>query len=222
MPTPIEQTLAIIFSGDSKLRESTPLIYQMPDKEESDNEKRMRWHFLTNSATNSVKHWLTTEYGTPVLQTLPLEENKDQSEMFALIRDPKERWWSGVREWMHNLPWYSWWENEKLMDQWPHFNRFTIAQHVTLDQAPAQHYIKVDHRINDRMVNFARKHRLRLYGPFRWVQNKRHNWADRKKMEDKGRSQLEKWLAKNPTYQKKLDDYLEPDYQYWNKVKHQD
>jgi hypothetical protein len=41
-------------------------------------------------------------------------------------------------------------------------------------------------------------------------------------MEKKGRKQLEQWLAKNPDRQKQLDEYLEPDYVYWNKVKHQD
>jgi hypothetical protein len=40
-------------------------------------------------------------------------------------------------------------------------------------------------------------------------------------MEDKGRSQLEAWLKKNTDHQKKLDDYLEPDYAYWDRVKNQ-
>jgi hypothetical protein len=40
-------------------------------------------------------------------------------------------------------------------------------------------------------------------------------------MEDKGRSQLESWLKKNPDHQKKLDEYLAPDYAYWDKVKNQ-
>ena len=40
-------------------------------------------------------------------------------------------------------------------------------------------------------------------------------------MEDKGRSQLERWLKENPKHQEQLDIYLEPDYVLWNKVKNQ-
>ena len=71
------------------------------------------------------------------------------------------------------------------------------------------------------MITFARKHRLKLYGPFDRRRNYRYADTPRKEMEDKGRSQLELWLKENPDYQKQLDIYLEPDYDLWNKVKNQ-
>jgi hypothetical protein len=41
-------------------------------------------------------------------------------------------------------------------------------------------------------------------------------------MERAGQEELQKWLKENPEWQKKLDDYLEPDLQYWDQVKGQD
>ena len=72
------------------------------------------------------------------------------------------------------------------------------------------------------MVDFARKHKLRLYGPFERRRNYRYVQIPRKEMEDKGRSQLQRWLKNNPKYQEQLDIYLEPDYDLWNKVKNQE
>jgi len=221
MPEPIEQTLQIILGPESKMRETTPLIYQLPEMSTQPGENRIRYLDISCCAARTIRKWLIREYGNIELQ-VPGKTHKDQSEMFALIREPKERWWSGVREWMINLPWYAWWQNDKVMAQWPHFNRFTINQSVTLDQAKPQHLIKCDRDLPNRIYKFARQFRLRQYGPLIHIKNTRYLNPDIKKMQDKGRSQLEAWLRKNPTYQKQLDDYLEPDYAYWDKVKNQE
>ncbi len=62
----------------------------------------------------------------------------------------------------------------------------------------------------------------KLWGPFERRVNHRHVNVPRKEMEDKGRSQLQRWLKKNPKYQEQLDIYLEPDYVWWDKVKNQE
>jgi hypothetical protein len=41
-------------------------------------------------------------------------------------------------------------------------------------------------------------------------------------LEDKGVQELKSWLRKNPDRQKQLDEYLEPDWQYWEKVEYQE
>ena len=221
MPTPIETTIDIVLDPSSRMRDITPLVYQLPKDSTKAYEPRMRYLDLSCSAARSTRAWLRKEYGNIELQVPPLDKYEDQSDIFAMIREPKERWWSGVREWMNNLPWYAWWQNEKIMTQWPHFNRFTIAQHVTVNQVNPKHLIKVDADLDKRMITFARKHRLKLYGPFDRRRNYRYVDTPRKEMEDKGRSQLERWLKENPKYQEQLDIYLEPDYVLWNKVKNQ-
>jgi hypothetical protein len=224
MPTPLEQAISIILSPESKLRDQTPILYALPEQLPEQIKLNNRLRFLDHdiSGGRNVKAWLLREYGTPILQQPPFEQYKDQSEIFTTVRDPHERWWSGIRDFMHMLPWYAWWLNEKIMTQWPHFHRATFRVHDVMQQIKPQHLIKVDERFGTRMENFARKHGLVMYGAFPYLRAWRYSNEDLRKMENKGRSQLEAWLKNNPNYQKQLDDYLEPDYQYWDKVKDQE
>lgn len=224
MPTPLEQGIAIITGRESKLRDKTPIIYALPEKMPEGWGELKRLRFLDHdvSGGRNVKTWLRRDYGSLVLQTPPFDQHNDQSEIFTTIREPLERWWSGIRDFMYLLPYYSWWENEKIMEQWPHFHRATLRIHDIMDQVKPQHLIKVDENFGERMIEFARSHKLLCYGPFPFQRHIRHARQDIWNMEKQGRKQLEKWLRKNEKYQKILDDYLEPDYQYWNRVKHQD
>jgi hypothetical protein len=224
MPTPLEQAISIILSPESKLRDKTPILYALPEQFPQQIKMTQRLRFLDHdiSGGRNVKAWLRKEYGTLILQQPEFEKYKDQSEIFTTVRNPQERWWSGIRDFMHMLPWYAWWLNEKMMTQWPHFHRATFRIHDVMQQIKPQHLIKVDERFGTRMENFARKHGLVMYGAFPHLRAWRYSNEDLRKMENKGRSQLEAWLKNNPNYQKQLDDYLEPDYQYWNKVKDQE
>ena len=157
-----------------------------------------------------------TEYGDKWhMQT----DQQDDSMLFALVRNPHERWGSGVRSWMNNLPYYAWWENEQLMEKFfPHFNRFTTSQSQILDQVKVDHFIKVDSDLDERFSNFCRKHRLLQFGRLKKYKNHRHVDPKVKAMEDKGRTQFEKWLRKNRKWHDKLEEFLAPDYRYWDKV----
>ena len=215
MPHPIEQTLAIITSPESKLRDISPIIYRLPNDLPA-HETRMRYLDQTNCASRTMRLWLRMEYGSDWhMQT----DQKDDSDVFALIREPKIRWWSGVRGWMNNLPWYAWWQNEQLMKKFfPHFNRFTMNQSQVLDVVKPKHLIKVDGDLDQRFTNFCRKHRLRQYGKLFWDKNHRHTSQQILEMENKGYSQLKSWLKNNKKWQDKLDAFLEPDYNWWKKV----
>jgi len=224
MPTPIEQTIEIILGPNSKLRDKTPLIYSLPDTTSNGHPvvKKMRFLDLVQSGERNILKWLHRDYGQIKLQSPPFDKQPDQSEIFTLIRDPHERWWSGIRFWMQNLPWYAWWMNEKIMTQWPHFSRYTLRIHDVMQEINPQHLIKVDANLGNRIERFARKYGLYMYGALPFERNMRYSMPRLKQMEDKGRSQLEAWLKLNPDRQKQLDDYLEPDYQYWNQVKDQE
>ena len=215
MPTAIEETLAIINSPDSKLRDISPIIYRLDDDLLGDI-KRFRYLDQTCCASGTIRNWLMTEYGDKWhMQT----DQQDDSMLFALVRNPHERWWSGVRSWMNNLPYYAWWENEQLMEKFfPHFNRFTTSQSQILDQVKVDHFIKVDSDLDERFSNFCRKHRLLQFGRLKKYKNHRHVDPKVKAMEDKGRTQFEKWLRKNRKCHDKLEEFLAPDYRYWDKV----
>lgn len=226
MPTFLEEGIKIILSADSKLRDKTPRIYALPEKlpEGWGELKRMRYLDHDLSAGRNIRRWLKRDYETDslVLQQPPFDQYNDQSEIFTMVREPYERWWSGIRDFMYLLPWYSWWENEQIMQQWPHFHRATFRIHDIMQDIKPQHMIKVDDGLNDRIVNFARKNRLLCMGNIPHERHIRHRRKDIQKLEKVGQQQLEQWLRRNPDWQKKLDDYLEPDLQYWDKVKGQD
>jgi len=175
------------------------------------------------SGGRNIKRWLWRDYNPEIiLQQPPFDKYEDQSEIFTLIRKPDDRWWSGIKDMFYFMPWYTWWTNEKIMTQWPHFNRGTLRLHDVMQEVNPQHLIKCDDGLNDRVIKFAQKHGLLCFGNIPHEKALRHSKPDIKKLEDTGVRQLRKWLRKNPDRQKQLDEYIEPDWQYWEKVEYQD
>ena len=104
MPTPIQETLNILLSADSKLREITPIIYALPEKmpEGWTDLRRMRYLDHDLSAGRNIKRWLWRDYSPElILQQRPFDKYEDQSEIFTGIRHPLERWWSGIKDFMY-------------------------------------------------------------------------------------------------------------------------
>ena len=227
MPTPLDEAIRIILdTRNSKLRDKTPRLYGLPKDPPKGwtSVKRMRYLDHDISGGRNIKRWLKRDYQCRKLIMIPkpYDQHEDQSEIFTGIRHPVERWWSGIKDFMYFMPYYAWWSNEKIMAQWPHFHRATLRQHDVMEEVKPHHLIKIDKGLNERIINFARKHQLPCYGQLPHEKHLRHYKPDIMKMENQGEKQLKQWLVKNPNYQKQLDDYLEPDFQYWNKVKNQE
>ena len=71
MPTPIENTLAIILSPDNKMRDKTPYVYDIP-------ESNLCWLHNCGSASKSVMSWLKKDYGDMrKMNTEQLKENQN-------------------------------------------------------------------------------------------------------------------------------------------------
>ena len=67
MPTPLEQTIAIILDPQSRIRETNPLVYEMPKDKMADHETRMRYFDLPDGdLSKSMRRWMITEYGDSV------------------------------------------------------------------------------------------------------------------------------------------------------------
>tara|TARA_B100000212_G_C27373343_1_gene533595 strand:- start:2091 stop:2642 length:552 start_codon:yes stop_codon:yes gene_type:complete len=175
------------------------------------------------SAGRNIKRWLWRDYNPEIiLQQPPFDKYEDQSEIFTLIRQPDQRWWSGIKDMFYFMPYYSWWNNEDIMQQWPHFTRGTLRIHDIMQDIKPKHLIKCDDGLNDRIIKFAKTHGLLCYGNIPHEKALRHSKPDIKKLEDQGVKELKAWLRKNPDRQKQLEDYLDPDWQYWEQVEYQD
>ena len=55
MPTPIETTIDIVLDPSSRMREITPLVYQLPKDSTKAYEPRMRYLDLSCSAANRLE-----------------------------------------------------------------------------------------------------------------------------------------------------------------------
>ena len=227
MPTHLDEAIKIILGPESKLRDKTPRIYQLPEEKnmpkQFTNLKRMRFLNHDVSAGRNIKRWLWRDYNPEIiLQQPPFDKYEDQSEIFSLIRQPDQRWWSGIKDMFYFMPYYSWWNNDDIMQQWPHFTRGTLRIHDIMQDIKPKHLIKCDDGLNDRIIKFAKTHGLLCYGNIPHEKALRHSKPDIKKLEDQGVKELKAWLRKNPDRQKKLEDYLDPDWQYWEEVEYQD
>ena len=227
MPTHLDEAIKIILGPESKLRDKTPRIYQLPEEKnmpkQFTNLKRMRFLNHDVSAGRNIKRWLWRDYNPEIiLQQPPFDKYEDQSEIFTLIRQPDQRWWSGIKDMFYFMPYYSWWNNDDIMQQWPHFTRGTLRIHDIMQDIKPKHLIKCDDGLNDRIIKFAKTHGLLCYGNIPHEKALRHSKPDIKKLEDQGVKELKAWLRKNPDRQKQLEDYLVPDWQYWEEVEYQD
>ena len=227
MPTHLDEAIKIILGPESKLRDKTPRIYQLPEEKnmpkQFTNLKRMRFLNHDVSAGRNIKRWLWRDYNPEIiLQQPPFDKYEDQSEIFTLIRQPDQRWWSGIKDMFYFMPYYSWWNNEDIMQQWPHFTRGTLRIHDIMQDIKPKHLIKCDDGLNDRIIKFAKTHGLLCYGNIPHEKALRHSKPDIKKLEDQGVKELKAWLRKNTDRETQLKEYLEPDWQYWEKVEYQD
>ena len=227
MPSHLQETIKIISDSNNQMRTMVPRIYQLPEEKHMPkyftNLKRMRFLNHDVSAGRNIKRWLWRDYHPEIiLQEPPFDRYEDQSEIFTLIRNPQERWWSGIKDMFYMMPWYAWWKNENIMKFWPHFTRSTLRLHDVMQEVKPQHLIKCDDGLNERMIGFARTHGLLCYGNLPHEKALRHSKPDIKKLEDKGVRELKTWLRSNPDRKQRLDDYLDPDWQYWEKVEYQD
>ena len=227
MPTHLDEAIKIILGPESKLRDKTPRIYQLPEEEnmpkQFTNLKRMRFLNHDVSAGRNIKRWLWRDYNPEIiLQQPPFDKYEDQSEIFTLIRQPDERWWSGIKDMFYFMPYYTWWTNEEIMQQWPHFTRGTLRLHDVMEEVKPKHLIKCDDGLNERIIKFAKTHGLLCYGNIPHEKALRHSKPDIKKLEEQGVKELKAWLRKNPDRQKQLEEYIDPDWQYWEQVEYQD
>jgi hypothetical protein len=210
MPTPIENTLAIILSPENKMRDKTPYVYDIP-------ESNLCWLHNCGSAAKSTLHWLGKDYGDMRRMT-PEQLKENEKPAFVLLQEPEYRWWTGVIEWASGFNDYAWWTHDKIMEWWPHFDRFTLAPWEVIEQTKVEHFIKVGPDLNEKMQDFAKEHNLKMYGNFPYVKPRWRHVKYINQMAEALRPALKNEIRRRPELQLKLNEYLEKDYEYYNKA----
>ena len=111
-----------------------------------------------------------------------------------------------------------WWTNDKIMEWWPHFDRFTLAPWEVIEQTKVEHFIKVGPDLNEKMQDFAKEHNLKMYGNFPYVKPRWRHVKYINQMAEALKPALKNEMRRRPELQLKLNEYLEKDYEYYNKA----
>ena len=211
MPTEIERTLTIIKEHRQTFLDPQPYVYRLPDTD---------WKYLhiSGAAARSTMQWLKNEYqGYERMTTEEVKENKDP--VFCLVAEPEYKWWTGVVEWSTNFGDYAWFKNDFIMECWPHFDRFTLNMSTVIEQVPnITRFIKITPNLNQSMQNFAREQKLRMYGEFPYIKPRHRTVPYIKKMAEALKPALTKLMNEKPELREQLNDYISPDYKYYNKA----
>ena len=218
MPTPIENTIQIILGPENHMRDKTHYLYDITGA-------NLRWLHNCGSASKSVLTWLKKDYPNndtknPGHTRMKMDEiKKNDKDVFMLLNDPEYRWWTGVIEWSSCFDDYPWFKHEKIMEMWPHFDRFTLAPWEVIEQTPnVKHFIKIEPNLDEKMQAFAKEYDLKMYGNFPYTKPRWRHVQYVNKMAVALKPALKTLMRRQPKLREKLDEYLHKDYEYYDKA----
>jgi hypothetical protein len=105
------------------------------------------------------------------------------------------------------------------MEWFPHFDRYTLRYSEQIDQVQnVTEWIKIDREFSFKMENMIKKHDLNLKWEFPWVRPryKRVPWVT--KIYEEIVPKFKTVVNESTELQKKLQEYLAPDYDHYIKA----
>ena len=81
-----------------------------------------------------------------------------------------------------------------------------------------KHLIKIGPDLNEKMQNFAKEQDLKMYGDFPYVKPRWRTVKYIERMANALRPALKEEMRRRPELQLKLNEYIEKDYEYYNKA----
>lgn len=175
------------------------------------------WMQLTGCAMWSVYQWLKDNQYSWTEMSLEQIKNSNKK-IFALVSEPRERYWRGIIEWSSCFGEYAWWHQKDIMAWFPHFDRYTLRYSELLDQVKVHELIKVDNNLTTRMELFIKNNGLKLELDFPHIRPRyrRVKWV--KKVYNFVHPKFKNMIDKDEILNKKLEEYLAPDYHYYEKA----
>lgn len=209
----IETILSLIRSPKNGMRLKNAVIIDI-------DSSNLGWLHITGGAMNSVMNWLQKHHKDQIKE-LKKEEIKDYAkDLFAVLAEPRHRYWTGIVEWSSNFGQYQWWQHDDIMEWFPHFDRYTLRYSDLIEQVPTpKHYFKVSRDLSNNMENLIKQYDLKLKFDFPHVKP-RYKWAPSiTKIYDDILPKFKKVVESSPELSRKLKEYLAPDYVYYEKAK---
>ena len=206
------KVLEIIRSPKNGMRHTNPVVIDIKDKD-------LSWVYLTGGALNSIMGWLGEYYPNDITEVPADKAKVHTGNKFICLDEPEKRYWNGIVEWSSNFGTYEWWQHDDIMEWFPHFDRYTLRYSTQIE--PLQNiteWIKIDREFSFKMETLIKKHDLKLKWEFPWIKPryKRVPWVT--KIYEETLPKFKRVVNESTELQKKLQDYLAPDYEHYIKA----
>ena len=151
----IQTSLEIMRRPDNGMRIKNPVIIDINEK--------AGWLWLTGGAVHSMMAWLNEFH---LNEFKEIEKDKIETydkDVFAILKEPEQRYWDGITEWSTCWGEYEWWQHDDKMEWFPHFDRYTWRYSDQIECVKeVKHLIKLDNDLSDKIEALAKKAVLRL------------------------------------------------------------
>ena len=193
------------------MRLKNPVIIDINDK--------AGWLHLTGGAVHSMIAWLNEFH---LNEFKEIEKDKLESydkDVFAILKEPEQRYWDGITEWSTCWGEYEWWQHDDIMEWFPHFDRYTWRYSDQIDGVPEiKHLLKLDNDLSDKIEALAKQYDFKCpYG----IEKVRPRYKKDKsviKIHENITPKFKKLVEESAELRQKLEDYLAPDVWYYKKA----
>ena len=207
----IETILKIVRHPDNGMRIKNSVIVDINNK--------LGWLWLTGGAMTSMTAWLN-EFHLNEFKEVPKDDlMKYDKPIFAILKEPNQRYWDGITEWSTCWGEYEWWQHDDIMEWFPHFDRYTWRYSDQIEGVPEiKHLMKLDNDLSDKMEALGKEYGLNCpYG----IEKVRPRYKKVKsviRIHENITPKFKKLVEDSPELSQKLDDYLAPDLWYYKKA----
>ena len=152
-----------------------------------------------------------------------IETDKIESydkDVFAILKEPEQRYWDGITEWSTCWGEYEWWQHDDIMEWFPHFDRYTWRYSDQIDGVKeVKHLIKLDNDLSDKIEALAKQYDFKCpYG----IEKVRPRYKKDKpviQIHETITPKFKSLVKESPELSRKLEEYLAPDVWYYAKAK---
>ena len=206
-----QQILDIMRSPGNGMRKKNSVIIDINEK--------AGYLWLTGGAVHSMMAWLN-EYHLNEFTEVSNDKIQDyDKDVFAILKEPMQRYWDGITEWSTCWGDYEWWQHDDIMEWFPHFDRYTLRYSEQIEGVKeVKHLIKLDNNLSDKIEALGKQYDLKCpYG----IDKVRPRYKKDKAVIKRHESitpKFKKIVEDSPELKQKLDDYLAPDVWYYKKA----
>lgn len=207
----IKTILEIMRRPDNGMRLKNPVIIDINDK--------AGWLHLTGGAVNSMIAWLNEFHLNEFKEVAKDDVMKYDKQIFAILKEPEQRYWDGITEWSTCWGEHEWWQHDDIMEWFPHFDRYTWRYSDQIDGVPEiKHLLKLDKDLSDKIEALAKQYDFKCpYG----IEKVRPRYKKDKsviKIHETITPKFKKLVEESAELSQKLEDYLAPDVWYYKKA----